>query len=185
MSNITQNLIIETFLRLLEKKDLQKITIKELAALCEINRNTFYYHFKDLYDLLETVFRIQAQEVKEACIKHMPWQENMLRSMSFALEHKEALYHLYESPRRDLLESYLYNVIGEVMERYIMEQAEGMEIENKDLLLIVDFYKYALVGILLEWIRGGMQDDPRCILEKVGVLFDGSIGKALLRLKKN
>lgn len=183
MAKRTRNLIIETFLTLLDKKEVQKITVKELVECCEINRNTFYYHFKDLDDLLDTALRLKAREVKEACIRHVPWQENLLRSLDFALEHKNALFHLYQSQYQEMVERYLFTVIGEVMERYIFEQAETMQVEKDDLLLIADFYKYALVGILLEWMRKDMQDDPRKILNKVGDLFAGHIGRALLKLE--
>lgn len=46
-------MLAETLVSLLEKKQLSKITVSELVSLCDINRKTFYYHFTDVYDLLE------------------------------------------------------------------------------------------------------------------------------------
>ena len=47
----TEELIINTFLELVEEKPLDKITIQDIADQCGINRNTFYYHFDDIYSL--------------------------------------------------------------------------------------------------------------------------------------
>lgn len=47
--------IINAFLQLCAKKPPERITVKELADLAEINKATFYLHYKDIYDLLETL----------------------------------------------------------------------------------------------------------------------------------
>lgn len=52
-SQNTKKMLVETLLSLLEKKPLSKITVSEIVNLCDINRKTFYYHFTDVYDLLE------------------------------------------------------------------------------------------------------------------------------------
>jgi len=49
----TRNGIINAFLQLRSKKPLERITVKELADLAEINKATFYLHYKDIYDLSE------------------------------------------------------------------------------------------------------------------------------------
>ena len=57
MARHTRGAIIDAFWTLLNEKSLDKITVKDVIELAEINRNTFYYHFEDLYALLYTVFR--------------------------------------------------------------------------------------------------------------------------------
>lgn len=52
-SQNTKMMLAETLISLLEKEPISKITVSELVNLCEINRKTFYYHFQDVYDLLE------------------------------------------------------------------------------------------------------------------------------------
>ena len=53
LSNITKHALEESLKRLLLKKPLTKITINDLTTDCGISRMTFYYHFKDIYDLVE------------------------------------------------------------------------------------------------------------------------------------
>ena len=56
MATFTRKAIMQTFLHILKNKPLDRITVKDICEQCEINRNTFYYCFKDIYDVLEAIF---------------------------------------------------------------------------------------------------------------------------------
>ena len=62
MSEITKKALAETLKKLLSKNKLNKITIKEITEDCGVNRQTFYYHFKDIYDLLEWIYKNEVKE---------------------------------------------------------------------------------------------------------------------------
>jgi len=51
----TRKLIMESFIELSGKKEFKDITVKDITTEAMINRATFYYHFEDIYDLLEKV----------------------------------------------------------------------------------------------------------------------------------
>ena len=51
MSQITKNALATALKKLLSKKELSKITISNITEECGVNRQTFYYHFKDIYDI--------------------------------------------------------------------------------------------------------------------------------------
>lgn len=57
MPSFTRKAIMEAFLKILDEKPLGKITIRDIVDECGINRNTFYYHFADIPELLETIIR--------------------------------------------------------------------------------------------------------------------------------
>ncbi len=69
----TRNSIINAFITLRAKKNLDKITVKELADLAMINKATFYLHYKDIYDLSDTL----ENDALEQIIKAMPDPELM------------------------------------------------------------------------------------------------------------
>ena len=56
-------LIAETFTQLLEKEDIDKITVTKLIGECHISRQTFYYHFQDIMDVLEWSIRQQTHSL--------------------------------------------------------------------------------------------------------------------------
>ena len=62
MSQITKNALATALKKLLSKKELSKITISNITEECGVNRQTFYYHFKDIYDLLEWIFTNEVIE---------------------------------------------------------------------------------------------------------------------------
>ena len=72
MSQITKKALAQSLKNLLLKKPLNKITINDIADDCGINRMTFYYHFKDKYDLVNWIFYsefmpvIQCKEYESA-----------------------------------------------------------------------------------------------------------------------
>ena len=61
----------------------------------------------------------------------------------------------------------------------VEEKAAGMTVRPEDKEFIANFYKYAFVGLTLEWVRTGMKDDPAALIERVSTLIHGDITKAL------
>ena len=63
MSELTKKALVAAAAELLKKKPLDKITIKEITDTCGLTRNTFYYHFQDIYDLLGWMLIKEADEI--------------------------------------------------------------------------------------------------------------------------
>lgn len=175
MAQFTKKALIESFIKLLNQTSLDKITVKEIVDDCGVNRNTFYYYFKDIYDLLDEIFTEETKRVVDGGKIYSSWQDAFLESARFALENKRAIYHVYNSLSREQVERYLYGVTDSLVLGFVQKQAEGLNVPEEDRKFIADFYKYALVGFLLEWVRGGMKEDPEYFVNKMGKLFDGNI----------
>ena len=62
-SQLTRRAIAESLIKLLNDKPLDKITVKNVVEECGINRNTFYYHYRDIYDLVEDILNHEAEKV--------------------------------------------------------------------------------------------------------------------------
>ena len=65
MSNLTKKALRETMIKALNERPLDKIKVKELVEECGVNRNTFYYHYKDIYELLADIFETETEEIAE------------------------------------------------------------------------------------------------------------------------
>lgn len=81
MATFTRKAIMQTFLHILKNKSLDRITVKDICEQCEINRNTFYYYFKDIYDVLEAIFedevRLVMDEANEGVTFHDAYAESL------------------------------------------------------------------------------------------------------------
>ena len=65
MSKFTKKAIMHEFMKILEEKSLDKITVKDICERSEINRNTFYYYFDNVYDVLYSIFEIEKKQMLE------------------------------------------------------------------------------------------------------------------------
>ena len=63
MADFTRKAIIDTYISMIERMPASQVTVSALVKECGINRNTFYYHFRDIPDLLETIAETDADSI--------------------------------------------------------------------------------------------------------------------------
>ena len=91
MANFTRNAIKSSFLKLLNEWPLSQITVKDIVSDCGVNRNTFYYYFKDIPKLIEDIIVEDAEHIIQE-FPSMALIEDCLNAMiDFALKHKRAV----------------------------------------------------------------------------------------------
>lgn len=83
--------------------------------------------------------------------------------------------NIYRHVSQEQIVRYLYRVVYQLIIDVVEECAEGMSIREEDKKFIADFYKYAFVGIMLEWISHNMSQPPEKIVERLSDLIDGDI----------
>lgn len=179
MSQTTKRALEASLKNLLLQKPLNKITINDIAEDCGINRMTFYYHFKDIYDLVEWACIEDAAKALEGNKTYDTWQQGFLNIFNAVLENKPFIMNVYHSVSREQVELYLYKLTYDLLIGVVEEKAADMVVRDEDKKFIADFYKYAFVGIMLNWIKNGMKDDPQQIVNHLSILIHGDITRAL------
>ena len=163
MANFTQRAIKSTFLRLLEERRLSDITVKNIVEECGINRNSFYYHYRDLPSLLEEIIREESDAVIQKYSSVNSIVECFDAVEEFASNRKRAIMHIYRSVSRDVFERYLMQTGEYFISHYIDALAVGGEIDRelieRNKHLIVEYYKCLFFGIIIEWLECGMDDE--------------------------
>ena len=110
MSEFTKIAIMDSLIDLLRKKPFIKITVKDIVTHCGINRNTFYYHFEDIYDLLhQTVI----YEIKKTDIEHITllnYQEKVNQILKSLPDNKSVVIHIYNSVDTKRMVAYLRSI---------------------------------------------------------------------------
>lgn len=181
MSQLMKKAIRESFIKLLNEMPFDKITVKDIVEDCGVSRNTFYYHYQDIYELLREIFETETERVLESSLDYDTWQKAFLQTAAFALENRKGIYHIYNSIKRREIEDYLYTITGKIMTDFVRKQAKDIKVKEEDILLIAHFYECALVGLMLRWLDGGMKDDPEYLINRMGVMLDGNIMMMLKR----
>ena len=121
MSKLTQKAIMNAFLEILKYKTLDKITVKDIIESTEINRNTFYYYYEDIYDLLDHIFNAEIEKVLSETPENASFYEEYIRAASILINNRQAIIHIYNSKSRMLLFTYLEtvtNVFGITKHRF-------------------------------------------------------------------
>ena len=172
MQKDTKKLIYDTFIELLEKKPFDRITVKDIVETCDINRNTFYYYYSDIYDLLEEVFMKELNVLFEAHREGISWVEAFMKIANVAYEHKKVINNICASRSYDYLENYMYKACKLVVVDAVQGMAEGMLVPDEDIEFIASFYEYAYFGIISEWFRTGMREDPLKLATQFWLVVD-------------
>lgn len=184
MPNFTKRAIQASFVKLLNQKTLDKISVKDVVEDCGINRNTFYYHYQDIYDLLRDILETEISSGVDG-INETNWREGFAKAIDFALKNKKAVYHIYNSQRRDLLENYLYEKSSAFTEKFVQQEARGLNVSRTDIEYVTVFYKHAFMGIVTEWLKRDMNVEPMEAIEHFGYIFEGELRRILEKISSD
>ncbi len=159
MANFTQQVIEKTFMEMLDETPLSQITVKELAARCNINRNSFYYHYKDIPALIEKIFLDEMNQTLslakdldslEQCFNHL---------IEYSLNHKRAVMHIFKSVSRDIFEGYLMRMCKETIDKYLDKRCEDMKMLSQDRNLLSNGLVCWVFGAVILWLESGMREE--------------------------
>ena len=183
MSQVTKRALEQSLKNLLLKKPLTKITVGDITDDCGINLMTFYYHFKDIYDLVEWSCLEDAKMALEEKKTYDTWQQGLLQIFKAVQENKPFILNVYRCVHREQVEKYLQPLVDQLLLNVINEEAAGITVRDEDKQFIAQVYSYMFIGLMLDWIKDDMREDPQQIVEKLSKLIKGSVSVALSRFK--
>ncbi len=185
MSSLTTKKAIGyTFKDLLKEKPFNKITVNDIASKCDINRQTFYYHFQDIRDLVEWICTFEVDSILNKNSNVEKWEDKFLLIFKIMEEEKIFVKNIYHSVSVEVLRNNLYRLVYPIIYSEIIEKSKGKNLREEDKKFITDFYKYAFVSIVLDWIDKGMIENPKIIVSKVSNLITGTINHACTAVNK-
>lgn len=159
MANFTQTAIKESFLKILNDKPINQITVKDIVEDCGINRNSFYYHFQDIPALVEDIVKSEVDKVTNEYPSIDSIETCLTVSVDFAKANKRAVMHIYNSANRAMFEQYLWKVCEYVAEKYVNAVAYSESLEKADRALVTNLVKCECFGVVIQWMESGMSDE--------------------------
>ncbi|WP_346889136.1 TetR/AcrR family transcriptional regulator [Clostridium sp. UBA1056] len=179
----TKKLLSDALKRMMTKKPLEKITIKEIVDLCNLNRRTFYYHFQDIYQLLEWIYKEEAVNQIEVNNSYSKWQDGLIYLFKYIERDKEVSLCAFHSLGREYLEKFLYSVTYRVTREIVDEVSEDLDVNSSYKDFVAYYYTVSLVGMVIHWIQSGMNEEPETIAEFIRITIQGTMRKALERFE--
>lgn len=179
MANFTEKAIVETLNQMLQKRTIDKITVKDLTEACGISRNTFYYHFHDLYEVLAKSFTDQIDAILKKHEENDSWEMTFVEVLGFLYDNKTSINHIYWSVDSDSLDRFLGEAVYHYTHDVVEEESRGGNYADRTIALAADFYKNALLGAVLGWIENDMKESPEELAHLYNSVFNGTIDALL------
>ena len=174
MTNLTKRAMADALKKLLQKRKLEHITVQDVADEANVSRKTFYYHFHDIYDLVEWLL---LEECRELARGHEAgaWIQDVTIGLNYATKNREWLQNIYLSMERPQLERILRKIV-ELRIKASFEQARaGRPVNEEDRQFVEDIFTYGVTGLFLTWMGEGMRDDAVFLQDKLVLFFEDSI----------
>lgn len=160
--NSTKQAIVDTFRELLEERPLNKITVKDIAARCHVNRNTFYYYFADIPSLMEEIIEDMIDQVIRSYAKPDSPMDCLAPLAQYAAEHKRAMLHIYRSAQRETFQRGLDRIATYAITQYVDVVTKDIfppNVKSRERGLLIKYNKCTFVGGILDWLDNGMKYD--------------------------
>lgn len=165
-AEFTKQAMYHALKKLITTKSINKITIKDITDTCGLNRQTFYYHFKDIYDLLEWSFREEFRFIGNYLQDpHNTWEEILTSAVMYISQNKYICQCIISGVGRDQLTLCLHNTIYEIIRKIITNSQPFNQIPDRYLDFTARFYTYAICNYIFDWIKNGVLEPPEQVVD--------------------
>lgn len=178
-TQMTREALASSLKRLMEQKPLSQISIREIIEDCGVNRQTFYYHFRDIYALAEWMFSREAAaficrrsarkgylEALRAAIVYAQ-TDPLLKNCAMDVQSHDAMRRLFAAIlRRDM--AFAVNLLS-----------TGLSVDDSYREFLISFYSEAVASIILNWMCAGAAQEPELLVRYVDQALTSGIPAAL------
>lgn len=179
MSDLAKVVMGQTLFEMLKEKPYDEITVTSLIKECNISRSTFYYHFEDMGALLEWSTIHHFSRVLGSYKTYRTWPDGFLRILKEIYAEKDILLRVVDYVDRSALEEALYDPVYHLLYDVLQEQPQADSVSEDKKVFIADFYKFAFVGLVINWVKGGFRENPEQLADNLYHVMHGTFAHAL------
>ena len=189
VSEQTKQQLASALKTLMAQKPMDKITISDLTNICRIRRQSFYYHFEDIYDLLRWMFQNEAISLLKQHEGTLLWQEGLLQLFRYLEENREVCLCAIRSVGRDHLKRFFEADIYAIIHRTIEQIGENIGASSNltsivDVEMLTHFYVIALAGMVESWLLGEIDRTPEELIDFADTFLNDQVRGVADRLHK-
>ena len=183
MSDLTKQALIASFKKLLETEPFDKITISDITNDCGLSRQSFYYHFRDIFDMIRWIYNSESLNEIGGRGGYGTWQDKIRELFDYTLNNKSLILGTFNSKcRNDLVGYYMDVSIRKISD--IVEMKSDGDIAEKDKKFIASVYAYAFVGIMVDWISDGMKESSEEMVDRVYKIVMSNFDRTLAAFRQ-
>lgn len=151
MKNQMKEIIADAFVALAQKKSIDKITVKDLVDYCDISRQSFYYHFQDILEVIEWHTQRVEEEISARVRAAASLEEAVRILVSSSIEHYDMLEKLRDSQKRNFVEQLVMDSMQERFREVARETANDrpLDMRASEVEALITFFSYGLAGLIM------------------------------------
>jgi len=158
----TQKVIRESLLKLLESKKIDKITIKELCDVADINRSTFYAHYHNIFDLVNKIEKEIVEDIMNYISLDILTQEHRMEFFENIFENLKQNSLRYKlilvNPKSANCLNHLFEKIYPYSSHIL--QYKYKELSESQIKYIYSFISRGCTQLIMSWIKNEMRESP-------------------------
>ena len=160
----TKNALASALAKAMEKKPIQKISVQELTDVCGIRRQTFYYHFPDVYALLGWTLERDRAAFEREQANLLCWQEYALMLLRFLGKNKKRYVGICSCMGWRFIERFYRDELGGVAEKAVNYYFAGRGADKKYVAFVSSFCTSSALALMGSWILGELDYSPEEIV---------------------
>lgn len=180
-SLITKKALAASIKALMEQTALEKITIKDIVEHCGLNRQTFYYHFRDKYELVNWIYRTEGLESIADYRDYQHWTIGIKRIYTHLHANRSFYINAVNTLEQNTFNDYLFEATQQLVAGVADELSRDIRVSAADRTFIADFYAFAFVGLTTRWVKTGMKESVEDMTERISDIVEGSMQRALAK----
>ncbi|QDA73822.1 TetR family transcriptional regulator [Listeria seeligeri] len=161
-SFITKKAIASGLLELCQNKRFEKISIADIMNICGLNRQTFYYHFTDKYDLLSWTYENDVFHCLADGITLENWDGHVLKMLE-SMKINADFYKNTVSADASILSLCFSKLTCSLFMDLFKKLDTNAKVRNDDRVFYAEFFSYGCSGVLITWISSGLKEEPETI----------------------
>lgn len=160
---------------IMKEKPFGEITVDEITKRSGVSHKTFYYHFKDKYDVVNWIFQteVMGDILSHTTLAH--WEEGSVTLCDHIRENPEFYINAVRVEGQNSLREYLHKLTEAQVGVLCREACGEKELPPENLAFLVDFYYGAFIELFTAWVRSGMKESTETLVENWKVLVDKSL----------
>lgn len=177
MTEMTKLILSKSLKKLLSKKPLNKITVKDIVSDCKLTRQTFYYHFQDIFELLDWTYKNEIGHILEDA-NDSSWDVVIKGILSYIKDNKSMFAYTIQSVGREHFEQAVYPNLYEFSKNKIQEASLEFEIPTDKTNFLANLQTISLLSVVIQWANNGMKENINEIVQ----MLDMTLNSAMLNV---
>ena len=177
----TEYRLAEALKNMMSEVPLDSISVTTLTKKCKVNRQTFYYHFHDIYDLLTLIFLNES-------IPELDDTENVNDALvciwKYYLKNKGFIDATLNSAGKELAEEFIYNVCNKTFLRFINQIQDSKKLHINDRKAVARFYalaySHSIIYYLATYKAKSLDGLLNCFIFESSNAFNDAVNRLLI-----